>query len=49
MAKNNVTKTTDREPPRVGLEWEPDQVLKLEVSADWTRIELPSATSRFPE
>ena len=36
--KNWAAKMRDRKPPRVGLDWTPDNTLKMEISGDWERI-----------
>lgn len=36
--KNRAAKIRDRKPPRVALDWTPDDTLKLQISGDWARI-----------
>lgn len=36
--KTRAAKTQDRKPPRVGLDWTPDNTLTLTINGDWARI-----------
>ena len=36
--KTWAEKMRDREPPRVALDWTPENTLKLQISGDWARI-----------